>query len=1179
MLPRPISQSRYAFGVCAVVSALCVVGVGFLGIAPHPAEEAVEAHSALQPLMGLAILAAAWSWLLIHERARALRSAGRALVALTGAFAAAALIGRAVTNVDTSSGLPGGLAVVEKALQAASPASCVTLLLAALALALTHARSARAQEVRQLTRLLGLALPLFTLALFAYDPAAVAAIRGFGDVSLAETMALVLLMLAVAFDGPASSLRWQIAYIGVAVVAPLAALTVHFASAERELALAHAASRLKAAASLAAERQDAVIEQTRQMLAFIGRSRAVRTSAPSCAAELAEYLPLNPWIRAIFTVGRDGSITCGNRPGITAVTLADRDYVRAGFADERMTVSGVFISRGDGEPRIAVVLPLRSEGRVEQILVAAIDLAAMSDAFDKPAMEGSPAGSLTLVDRKGVLVARPGAAGRVAEMLAEAPFVRRALAGERGPFEAEDLDDERAVFVSQPTLAGQGTLIAAMPRAEVVGPVDERLNRRLLLIAAILAASLALGVAGSEALVLRPLRRLIAYAGRLEAGDLAARPDTSARGEVGALGRALAVSAAAIQDRERRLAATEALFRGFFDHSPDAQAVVAVEPDGCFRIETWNAAAANLSGIPASQAVGRSPRETFGEARGEAIERDLRHTIALGRVSIVEREVTSSAAPGVFEMVQAPQFSADGAVQRIFVSARDISERKRVERLKNEFVSTVSHELRTPLTSIAGSLGLLAGGAAGALGDKARHLVAIAHSNSLRLVRLINDILDIEKIEAGRMNFEVRPLLVREIVEQAISGLRGYADDLGVTVEFAESERGLMVRGDADRLTQVVTNLLGNAIKFSPRGETVTVAAVAEGDITLISVRDRGPGVPESFQPRLFSKFAQADGSDSRRLGGTGLGLAIAREIVERHAGAISCRSAPGAGSEFEVRLPRHAEPEAASPAPASERVFRPTVLVCEDDPLVATILVDQMRDAGFDGLAVGTVRGALNALQTQRIDAALVDLRLPDGDGVGLIRELRSTSRGARMPIVVVSADIAQGRQDERSAGLDVAAWLQKPIDMRRLSGLLRRRLKPYGLRPRVLHVEDDGDLAKVVAAALGSLADVVSVPGLADARRELAGGRFDLAIVDVALADGSGLDLLPELATSQPQGIPALVFSARDMDPAAGAVAKATMTKSRTSLLALVEAVRRLTDDSASSSAPPSIRAGAER
>ncbi|MFJ5489164.1 ATP-binding protein [Hansschlegelia beijingensis] len=276
----------------------------------------------------------------------------------------------------------------------------------------------------------------------------------------------------------------------------------------------------------------------------------------------------------------------------------------------------------------------------------------------------------------------------------------------------------------------------------------------------------------------------------------------------------------------------------------------------------------------------------------EAIERDLRRAIALGRVSIVEREVTSSGAPGVFEMVQAPQFAADGTVQRIFVSARDISERKRVERLKNEFVSTVSHELRTPLTSIAGSLGLLAGGAAGTLGDKARHLVAIAHSNSLRLVRLINDILDIEKIEAGRMTFEVRTVLVRELIEQAVGGLSGYAEDLGVRVEVAEGARGLMVRGDPDRLTQVVTNLVGNAIKFSPRGETVTVASAAEGDIVMIAVRDRGPGIPEAFQPRLFSKFAQADGSDTRRLGGTGLGLAIAREIVERHAGAISFRMA-----------------------------------------------------------------------------------------------------------------------------------------------------------------------------------------------------------------------------------------------------------------------------------------------
>ncbi|MGZ5897746.1 MAG: sensor histidine kinase, partial [Xanthobacteraceae bacterium] len=234
----------------------------------------------------------------------------------------------------------------------------------------------------------------------------------------------------------------------------------------------------------------------------------------------------------------------------------------------------------------------------------------------------------------------------------------------------------------------------------------------------------------------------------------------------------------------------------------------------------------------------------------------------------------------------------------------DISERKRMDRLKDEFVATVSHELRTPLTSIAGSLGLLVGGAAGRLPEPAMRLTAIAQNNSERLVRLINDILDIEKLESGQSVFNFRRVELRSTIEQAIEAMRAFADSHKVTVKLDESAVGDCVRADPDRLAQVVTNLLSNAIKFSPPNGVVEVAIETEGNSLRLEVRDHGAGIPHEFKPRIFEKFAQADTTDARQLGGTGLGLSIVKEIVTRLAGTVGFEDAPGGGTIFFVQLP-----------------------------------------------------------------------------------------------------------------------------------------------------------------------------------------------------------------------------------------------------------------------------------
>jgi signal transduction histidine kinase len=245
-----------------------------------------------------------------------------------------------------------------------------------------------------------------------------------------------------------------------------------------------------------------------------------------------------------------------------------------------------------------------------------------------------------------------------------------------------------------------------------------------------------------------------------------------------------------------------------------------------------------------------------------------------------------------------------GRALRVAGTNVDVTERKEVERLKAEFVATVSHELRTPLTALIGALGLLDRQVAGKLPPEAEPFLGMARQNSERLAALINNILDIEKIESGHMGFRLDDVPVRALLERAVSLNAPYAEKFGVRFELTQAPVGAVVSGDEDRLLQVLTNLMSNAVKYSSAGSSVMLSAAIRDGLVRIAVADRGPGVPEEFRERIFSKFAQADGSDTRRKGGTGLGLSISRAIVEKLGGTMGYDSVSGKGATFYFELP-----------------------------------------------------------------------------------------------------------------------------------------------------------------------------------------------------------------------------------------------------------------------------------
>lgn len=230
-----------------------------------------------------------------------------------------------------------------------------------------------------------------------------------------------------------------------------------------------------------------------------------------------------------------------------------------------------------------------------------------------------------------------------------------------------------------------------------------------------------------------------------------------------------------------------------------------------------------------------------------------------------------------------------------------------LNRIKDEFMATTSHELRTPLTSIAGSLGLLIAGAAGDIPEKAKRLIEIACSNSKRLVGLVNDILDMDKLASGNMHLDTIPLEVAEVLTEAVQANSGFASKHGVQLVGEPLEASFIILGDRHRLLQVLTNLISNAVKFSPETGTVIVSAHQfDNGKVRITVADRGRGIPEEFRKRIFTRFAQADASDARDKGGTGLGLAIVKELVTRMGGEISFDTILGYGTSFHMDFPRH---------------------------------------------------------------------------------------------------------------------------------------------------------------------------------------------------------------------------------------------------------------------------------
>lgn len=526
-----------------------------------------------------------------------------------------------------------------------------------------------------------------------------------------------------------------------------------------------------------------------------------------------------------------------------------------------------------------------------------------------------------------------------------------------------------------------------------------------------------------------------------------------------------------------------------------------------------------------------------------------------------------------FDVTIKPVFDKDNKVLMLIPEFRNITANKEAERRVSEFYSTVSHELRTPLTSIRGSLGLMEGGLTGSLPDKASRMVKIARSECDRLIRLINDILDLQKIEAGMVELKRTEIDTTRLIERTIEGLKGMAQTLSIDLVAGQCVEGRL-SCDEDRITQVLTNLVSNAIKFSPAGASVSISVETHSERLLkFKVSDTGPGIPQEQAHKLFARFQQLDQSDSRQKGGTGLGLAITKAIVEEHGGEIGVESKVGEGSTFWFTLP------GTTSQPNTSGHLTNTIdeltkselpshihpaLVIEDDDSIAEVFREHLKQDGFEVIRASTLKEARELLQRYVPLVILLDLTLPDGDGLDLLADLSTDEKRKHIPVVIVTGRDKDGRVlCGHPALID---WVEKPFDETKLHEAFNAARKKVG-PARVLIVEDDSAAREILSQQLNELGvSCLQAKDGAEAIKAFRDLDPDLIILDLSIPPPDGFAVV-DILNQEPNGHkPLIVYSALDLSNDQKKLLKlgltAHLTKSINSIDQVIGTVREFLD-----------------
>ncbi len=568
-----------------------------------------------------------------------------------------------------------------------------------------------------------------------------------------------------------------------------------------------------------------------------------------------------------------------------------------------------------------------------------------------------------------------------------------------------------------------------------------------------------------------------------------------------------------------------------------ADGVVVADARG--QIILLNPAAAEILGVDASEMLGQPIQRLPG-----VLARDLDPEQMEPREARFELEDRFIAAH------YAPVRSAAGERLGTVVIFRDITRDVEVERMKNEFISSVSHELRTPLTSIKGYVDLILMGSAGNLTDAQKNFLEVVRSNANRLVELINDILDISRMETGRLQLELTEVALDELLKGVATSMQAQFEQKEMQLHLEIADELPSIRADERRVLQIVNNLVSNAWKYTPAGGEVWLRAFDRGDgFVQIEVQDTGVGIKEEDLPKLFGRFVRLDNPMRDEVGGTGLGLAITKSLVELHHGRIWVESEYGKGSTFFVALPISG-PEVEAEGEEVEEVSmgpqaRPPrggsgqgqpshrILIFEPDAEARRFLRYHLEEAGYTTLWAADPEGCLELARKERPDLFLLSLDPEEEKGRALLERLARAPELDRVPILLLSG-LAEERV-ERLQELGLRSWLRKPVTQEQLLEMVEAQLREKkGERPRILVAEDDVDLRTWMVQVLRDQGFRVQGAGSADALWEaLAAEKPDLLILDLHLGSADGEDLIRRLR-KHPAGkaLPILVVTGTSLD-----------------------------------------------
>jgi len=556
--------------------------------------------------------------------------------------------------------------------------------------------------------------------------------------------------------------------------------------------------------------------------------------------------------------------------------------------------------------------------------------------------------------------------------------------------------------------------------------------------------------------------------------------------------------------------------------------VMVTDVDG--QVILFNAAAERILGASREWILGRPMAELSGLYGSEGLD-------WVGRVAEWTSGITSwekgaflerrlEIEDRVVSVRLAPVLMQDGFLGTVSVF-RDITKEVEAEQAKSEFVSTVSHELRTPMTSIKGYTDLLYLGAAGEVNESQRHFLSIIKSNVDRLTTLVHELLDISRIETGRIRFNFKPLSMGQIINEILLAMRAQAEEKHLQLTANVPADLPPVRGDHDRVTQILTNLVANACQYTSNGGKINVTARPTDGFVQIDVSDTGIGIADEDREKIFERFFRADHPLVRETDGTGLGLPIVKSLIELHGGRIWVESELGKGSTFSFTLPVSGEETTEQDIEQRSSIisYRPPskrVMVVEDDPDIAELIVHQLQLRGYETESVSRGRDVFDSIQKKCPDLITLDLRLPDVDGLTLLEQLKASEKTANIPVVIVSILEDQREGFKRGA----ADYLGKPIDEEQLLTTIESILTK---RDRVLIVDDDRD-------TVGFLKEALSRSGFTplvvyDGRQTLSRAKEEqpgLILLDLKMPGMDGYEVLERLKRDKAtRHIPVIVMT----------------------------------------------------